>query len=1353
MAETIDKVQVEVEATAKGTSQVFSQLTSQLNTLKTALSGLDTSKLQKAQTAINPAGMTKAERDITSSANKIKQALAGLEAYKNAALSGDSSSLTSFNRRVVAIQSAVDTLREKMQQMGVTKIETSQFTQLKNQSDELDAKLQGLKSQMSDVLSGKTSMSSNQFAQLTDDIVNARTELQAVTDQMQQMVGSGNAYINADTLTANLETAKAEVQSFVNATNNAKPQLDTGGIKDALSGIKANAEDAVASLKRVFSGLGLSSGIKNIGSSLSKVKETLSGIGSAATKAANTGFMKILRYGFGIRSLYVLFRRLKEAIKDSFTQLQYSGAEFETTRANIESLKNSLMTLKYQFGAAFEPIFNTIAPALQTFINYLVAAMNTLSAFFAKLTGRSTYSKVAVATAKVASGAGSASKAVGELNKQLQGFDELNNLDLDSGSGGSGGGGGSSSGDNVTYEEASVESALGSFASNLADMIKAGDWGGVGTAISDKITDALNSINWTTIKNKATKFGTNVANFFNGFITTDMFSSIGTTIAEAVNTVFTGANAFGTTLNWTNIGTSIGTGISSFFKTADFSLYGETVHTWVGGILDAGISLLENTDFEEIGKKLGDFIESVQVSDLLSKVKTLGSKIITALGKAITGFQNNTSEKAKLETAIGGLLGVLVITKNVPLTLILGATIGGVELGGKLYEWATGNKVNQSFTEEIGDIFEGFFGKEKIKVDISECLDFVVADMWSGTQLSKLQTGIVTALRSALAPATLFNNEYFRLSIGDWIVFDGVSTIITQIQAIGEKIKTAFSNIWNGQTFSEAMVGANGMSSEAAQNTKYSSGLKKTLQDLGKNIVDGVKEGLEIQAKVTVWSSPVALLYTGIVNAIRDKFGIHSPAKAMYEYGKYIFLGIVEGFKNAMTSFSWSDIANDLYNYFSNGSSNKMTGSASGKIGYDFSGTTSKHTVTINTKMTGQARSKADVDNLKTSFINLNTEASKTNEATYKANVGGKIAEITDLDTWKQKFTSLYEKWQSKSATMRASVGGQMESIDDTDTWITKITNLATEWAKSKTTTSMNVTSDVGNLDGSGGYLDRLTKAANTWKNTKPTATFTTKLDGTLKSASEIDTVAKSFQTLGSNYDKVKGSHSSSWSISFGGASVESIKSYADAAYKLYQSFYEDDHTATWTMTLSGSTSGVQDFINNFVAKLNEKMKTVTFRANFGALGGVITHGMMKHIPQYAEGTLNAGSVFVAGEHGPEVMGHINGRTEILNRSQIGSIIHSSFVTAMSQFGNRLLASPESVAYSGATYNGYNSTTNNNGDGVLLAEQNELLRQQNDLLAQLLEKPTGITSRDVFNATRSEANNYYRRTGTGAFLS
>lgn len=40
----------------------------------------------------------------------------------------------------------------------------------------------------------------------------------------------------------------------------------------------------------------------------------------------------------------------------------------------------------------------------------------------------------------------------------------------------------------------------------------------------------------------------------------------------------------------------------------------------------------------------------------------------------------------------------------------------------------------------------------------------------------------------------------------------------------------------------------------------------------------------------------------------------------------------------------------------------------------------------------------------------------------------------------------------------------------------------------------------------------------------------------------------------------------------------------------------------------------------------------------------------------YANGTTNAGlhgSMFVAGENGAEMVGHINGQTEVLNRSQI----------------------------------------------------------------------------------------------------
>ncbi len=56
-----------------------------------------------------------------------------------------------------------------------------------------------------------------------------------------------------------------------------------------------------------------------------------------------------------------------------------------------------------------------------------------------------------------------------------------------------------------------------------------------------------------------------------------------------------------------------------------------------------------------------------------------------------------------------------------------------------------------------------------------------------------------------------------------------------------------------------------------------------------------------------------------------------------------------------------------------------------------------------------------------------------------------------------------------------------------------------------------------------------------------------------------------------------------------------------------------------------------------------------------------------------------------------------------------------------------------------------------NGVREANSEQNALLREQNALLRQILAKDTGISSRDVFNAVRSESSNYTRRTGQPAF--
>lgn len=42
--------------------------------------------------------------------------------------------------------------------------------------------------------------------------------------------------------------------------------------------------------------------------------------------------------------------------------------------------------------------------------------------------------------------------------------------------------------------------------------------------------------------------------------------------------------------------------------------------------------------------------------------------------------------------------------------------------------------------------------------------------------------------------------------------------------------------------------------------------------------------------------------------------------------------------------------------------------------------------------------------------------------------------------------------------------------------------------------------------------------------------------------------------------------------------------------------------------------------------------------------------------------------MFVAGESGAELVGHVNGTTEVLNRFQLASVMHSSIVSGMAQF-------------------------------------------------------------------------------------
>lgn len=152
------------------------------------------------------------------------------------------------------------------------------------------------------------------------------------------------------------------------------------------------------------------------------------------------------------------------------------------------------------------------------------------------------------------------------------------------------------------------------------------------------------------------------------------------------------------------------------------------------------------------------------------------------------------------------------------------------------------------------------------------------------------------------------------------------------------------------------------------------------------------------------------------------------------------------------------------------------------------------------------------------------------------------------------------------------------------------------------------------------------------------------------------------------------------------------------------------------------------------------KSKTIEFGLKFSALasdlkawinGNVLLPinvafskvPILKHhqIPYLASGGMldGKGQLFVAREKGPEIVTSYGNKSAVMNNNQIVESVSTGVEIAVRS------------AYS---------------------EQNEILKQQNDILYQILEKNVGISYKDVFNATRKGNNEFKSINGVSAFI-
>lgn len=205
-------------------------------------------------------------------------------------------------------------------------------------------------------------------------------------------------------------------------------------LKQSISGLSASIKTANKASSTLYATLKkLNSGVNSVFAKIGKLTKSMFSLGEAA-KSSGKGFdlnlKTILKYGFGIRSVYMLVNKLRNAIKEGMNNLvQYS----DETNQSVSMLVSSIATLKNASAAAVSPLLNAIAPALNQLIQLFIRATNAVNQFFAALMGKSTWIK---AKDQVIDYTDSISKASDAAKGALQPFDKLNNLTTQKAAGG-----------------------------------------------------------------------------------------------------------------------------------------------------------------------------------------------------------------------------------------------------------------------------------------------------------------------------------------------------------------------------------------------------------------------------------------------------------------------------------------------------------------------------------------------------------------------------------------------------------------------------------------------------------------------------------------------------------------------------------------------------------------------------------------------------------------------------------------------------------------------------------------------------------------------------------------------------
>lgn len=354
-------------------------------------------------TAIETDGFKNGTKELESACRSAANSVENIGNKAKIALQKSANLFSRQNSAYAEQEKKVQGLKQQLEELSRQEVYTDEFKRADAEAEKLADAFEALIQKQKRFIATGGSTDSKTYKLMDYDLEKLGASMDAAISKRDKLLSSGKAMQPVDTtaisgkldaeteklrhMGLNLETTYASLKDQINDYSNSLKKSDKEQKKNKKSG-------------------------KGLNNSLKTIK-----------KGFASGAKSLLKYVFGLETIFALFRKLRSGISEGIKNLvKFDG----TTNKSMSGITSALATLKNASATAFAPVLNAVAPILTRIINLLTEAITKVGQFVAALTGQKTFVKAVAVQKDYAESLDGTSDAAEKAADNLSGLDEIN---------------------------------------------------------------------------------------------------------------------------------------------------------------------------------------------------------------------------------------------------------------------------------------------------------------------------------------------------------------------------------------------------------------------------------------------------------------------------------------------------------------------------------------------------------------------------------------------------------------------------------------------------------------------------------------------------------------------------------------------------------------------------------------------------------------------------------------------------------------------------------------------------------------------------------------------------------------